>query len=61
MNRLAKRLGRLESKALPNYSSLEEIPTPVLGAMVRNTFLEGNHTPEEVEFYHRLQNLGFEF
>lgn len=58
MNRLAKRLGRLESKALPNYSSLAEIPTPVLEATVRNAFREGNHSPEEAELYHCLQVLG---
>lgn len=61
MNRLAKRLGRLESKALPNYSSLDEISTPVLEAIVRSAFREGNHTPEEAELYHRLQNCGFVF
>jgi hypothetical protein len=61
MNRLAKRLGRLESKALPNYSSLAEIPTPMLEAMVRRAYREGGRTLEEAELCRRLKDQGFEF
>lgn len=61
LSRLVKRLERLESKAAPTYSSLEEIPSPVLEVMVRYALQEGNHTPEEEEMCRRLQQCGFVF
>ncbi len=61
MNRLANRLGRLESKTPLNYSSVEEIPTPVLESMVQNAFRDGSLPPEWAELFRRLQEFGFEF
>jgi len=61
MNRLTKRLGRLESKTLTNYAWMEEIPTPVLEAMVRRGFREGSHTMEEVALYRKIEEGGFNF
>ncbi|MAU68430.1 hypothetical protein [Hyphomonas sp.] len=61
MNTLAKRLGRLESKALPNYACMEDIPTHVLEAMVRQRCREGCLTDEERKLFQALLQTGFEF
>lgn len=61
MNRLAKRLGRLESKVLPNYACVEEIPTRLLEAVVRQRCREGCLTDEERIVFQTLLQNGFEF
>jgi hypothetical protein len=57
---LKTRLHRLESKCLPCYASVDEIPTPVLEAVVRKAYREGNYTPEEAALYRKLEESGFD-
>jgi hypothetical protein len=38
-----------------------EIPSPVLEAMIRKAYWEGNHAPYEAELYRQLKDDGFEF
>lgn len=57
---LKTRLSRLESKTPSFYASVDEIPTPVLEAMVRKAYREGNYTPEEAALFRLLGQDGFQ-
>ncbi|RAN40499.1 hypothetical protein [Hyphomonas sp. GM-8P] len=58
---LKSRLQRLESKTPSFYDSVDEIPTPVLEAMIRTAYRKGSHTHEAEELYRLLEQSGFEF
>ncbi len=57
---LKYRLTRLEKENPPVYHCAEDIPTPVLEALVRRAYREASHTPEEAALYRKLEESGFD-
>lgn len=58
---IKRRLDRLERRTPEFYADVTEIPTPVLEAMIRKAYWEGNHAPDEAELFRQLKEDGFEF
>jgi hypothetical protein len=58
---LKRRLERLERETPRSYADMSEIPTPVLDAMLRRAWKNGNLTPEELALFAELNAHGFEF
>ncbi|MAB11783.1 hypothetical protein [Hyphomonas sp.] len=57
---LKHRLTRLEKENSPVYHCTEDIPTPVLEAMVCRAYREAIQTPEEDALYRKLKEGGFD-
>lgn len=57
---LKHRLIRLEKENPPVYLCVDDIPTPVLEAMVRRAYREGKHTLEEAALYRKLEEGDFD-
>jgi hypothetical protein len=58
---LKRRIDRLERDKPRFYADVSEIPTPVLDAMLRRAWQDGNLSPEESELFRQLKEAGFEF
>jgi hypothetical protein len=58
---LKRSLERLERETSRFYGDVSEIPTPVLDAMLRRAWQDGNLSPEESDLFRQLKEEGFEF
>ena len=58
---LKRRLDQLERETPRFYGDVSEIPTPVLEAMLRRAWQDGNLSPEESALFLELNAYGFKY